>query len=245
MLKKRDYRSLHRGKDLVYFNVKVEQTDLDIGANSMLAQEALQLITKYRKDIEGYIRRDSRFLTSLIPISCPPDAPIIVKHMCCVAQKVGVGPMAAIAGAISQYVGRDLLKFSSEVVVENGGDIYIESQQDRVVGIWAGDSPLSQRIGIKISPDDTPLGICTSSGKVGYSLSFGNADAVVILSKDTLLADAVATAAGNRVKSVKDIQKGMDFARQIEGILGGVIIVEDQCGAWGNVTLVKLQLKGQ
>jgi ApbE superfamily uncharacterized protein (UPF0280 family) len=240
MLERRNYRNLHKGKDLVYFNVKVEQTDLDIGAHSMLRKEALQLITKYRKDIEGHIRRDSRFVTSLTPIPCPPDAPIIVKHMCSAAQKADVGPMAAIAGAISHYVGQDLLRFSPEVVVENGGDIYIKSQQDRVVGIFAGDSPLSQKIGIKIAAQGTPLGICTSSGKVGYSLSFGKADAVVILSKDTLLADAVATAVGNHVKSVEDVQKGMDFARQIEGVLGIVIIVEDKCGAWGNVHLVKL-----
>jgi hypothetical protein len=225
---------------LVYFNVKVEQTDLDIGAYLMLRDKALQLVKKYRRDIEEHIRKDSKFLTSLVPIPCSEDAPAIVQRMCSAAEKAGVGPMAAIAGAISEFVGRELLRFSPEVIVENGGDIFIKTQRDRIIGIFAGVSPLSQRIGLKILAEDTPVGVCTSSGKVGHSLSFGRADAVVILSKDTALADAAATAVGNVVKNDNDIQKGIDFARNIEGVIGVVIIVGDKCGAWGNVQLVKL-----
>ncbi|NLO82422.1 MAG: UPF0280 family protein, partial [Clostridiales bacterium] len=199
MAQKRIYRELHKGKDLIYFKVKVEQTDLDIAARSMLRKEALQLVKRYRNDIEEYIKRDKRFLTSLTPIPCLPDAPAIVRRMCMAAHMAGVGPMAAVAGAISEFVGRELLKFSAEIIVENGGDIFIKSQRDRLVGIYAGDSPLSQKIGLKISAEDTPLGICTSAGKIGHSLSLGKADAVVIVSKDTPLADAVATAVGNIV----------------------------------------------
>ena len=144
-----------------------------------------------------------------------------------------MGPMAAVAGAISEFVGKGLLNFSSEVIVENGGDIFMQSQSDRIAGIYAGDSPLSQKIGLKIPAEDTPMGICTSSGKIGHSLSFGKADAVVILSKDTALADAAATAVGNIVISAGDIQKGINFAKMIEGVLGVVVIVEDKLGAWG------------
>ena len=176
----------------------------------------------------------------MTPIPCFPDAPDIVRRMCYAAQMAGVGPMAAVAGAISEFVGRELLKFSDEIIVENGGDIFIKSQQDRVVGIYAGDSPLSNKIGLRILAKDTPVGICTSSGKIGHSLSFGKADAVMILSKDTALADAVATAVGNIVKGADDMQKGIDYARRIEGVSGVVIIVEDKFGAWGDIYLVKL-----
>ncbi|NLX70713.1 MAG: UPF0280 family protein [Clostridiales bacterium] len=240
MAQERIYRQLYKAKDLVYFNVKVEQTDLDIAARSMLRKEALQLVKRYRKDIEEYIKRDRSFLISLTPIPCFPDAPDIVRRMCYAAQMAGVGPMAAVAGAISEFVGRELLKFSDEIIVENGGDIFIKSQQDRVVGIYAGDSPLSNKIGLRILAKDTPVGICTSSGKIGHSLSFGKADAVMILSKDTALADAVATAVGNIVKGADDMQKGIDYARRIEGVSGVVIIVEDKFGAWGDIYLVKL-----
>ncbi|MBM7582922.1 ApbE superfamily uncharacterized protein (UPF0280 family) [Caldicoprobacter guelmensis] len=240
MAEKRFYRELYRARDLVYFNVKIEQTDLDIGAHSMLRQEALQLVKKYRKDIEDYIRKDSKFLISLVPIKCLPDAPAIVRRMCDAAQKAGVGPMAAVAGAISEFVGMELLQYSPEVIVENGGDIFLKSCRERVIAIFAGASPLSQKIGLKISAKDTPIGVCTSSGKIGHSLSFGKADAVVILSHDTALADAAATAVGNIVKAPHDIEKGIHLARRIEGVLGTVIIVDDKMGAWGNVHLVKL-----
>ena len=206
----------------------------------MLRKEALQLVKRYRKDIEEYIKRDRSFLISLTPIPCFPDAPDIVRRMCYAAQMAGVGPMAAVARAISEFVGRELLKFSDEIIVENGGDIFIKSQQDRVVGIYAGDSPLSNKIGLRILAKDTPVGICTSSGKIGHSLSFGKADAVMILSKDTALADAVATAVGNIVKGADDMQKGIDYARRIEGVSGVVIIVEDKLGVWGDIYLVKL-----
>ncbi len=92
MAEKRFYRELYGAKDLVYFSIKVEQTDLDIGARSMLRQEALQLVKRYRSDIEAYIRKDNSFLTSLVPIKCLPNAPAIVRRMCDAAQKAGVGP---------------------------------------------------------------------------------------------------------------------------------------------------------
>lgn len=240
MAEKRFYRELYRAKDLIYFNVKVEQTDLEIGAHSVLREEALQLVKKYRKDIEDYIKKDRKFLTSLVPIKCLHDAPAIVRRMCDVACKAGVGPMAAVAGAISEFVGVGLLQYSPEVIVENGGDIFLKSYRERIIAIFAGNSPLSQKIGLKISAEDTPIGVCTSSGKIGHSLSFGIADAVVILAHDTALADAAATAVGNVVKTRDDIEKGIRLAMRIEGVLGVVIIVDDKLGAWGKVQIVKL-----
>lgn len=240
MREQRFYRRFHKARDLTYFNVQVEQTDLDIGAEGYLRKEALKLVQKYRNQIIDYIKRVPEFLTSLTPLECSQNEEEIIRRMHYAAKKAGVGPMAAVAGAISEFVGKELLKFSREIIVENGGDIFIKSDKDRIIGIYAGDSPLSNKIGIKVSAEDTPMGICTSSRKVGHSLSFGNSHAVVILSKDTLLADAVATATGNRVKESKDIKKAINFARSIGGIDGVVVIIEDKMGAWGNVNLVKL-----
>jgi hypothetical protein len=126
------------------------------------------------------------------------------------------------------------------VIIENGGDIYLATSKERKIGIYAGDSPLSLKIGIVIGPKENPLGVCTSSGTVGHSLSFGKADAVCILSKSAALADAVATAVGNVVKEKKDIEYGLELAREIEGVLGVLIIVGEKMGVWGNVTLTQL-----
>jgi len=152
-------------------------------------------------------------------------------------KKAGVGPMASVAGAIAEFVGRELLAFSPEIIVENGGDIYLKSLTDRIVGVYAGKSPFTGKIGLEIKAKDTPLGICTSSGTVGHSLSFGKADAVIVLSKSTILADAAATAIGNRVSESDDITGAIEFAEGIKGLKGLVIIKDDNIGLWGKVKI--------
>ena len=133
-----------------------------------------------------------------------------------------------------------MLKLSKEAIVENGGDIYLVTSKERIIGIYAGDSPLSLKIGIVISPEETPLGVCTSSGTVGHSLSFGKANAVCILSKSAALADAAATAVGNVVKKKTDIELGLERGKEIAGVLGTLIIVEEKMGVWGNIKLTQL-----
>jgi len=240
MYEERRYRNMFKGVNLKFFDVCVKETDLRIGADRELYKEAYDLVLKCRKDIEEYIANHRNFLESLEPIDCSSDAPEIIRRMCEAAKKAGVGPMAAVAGAVSEYVGVGLLKLCNEVIVENGGDIFMKSDVSRKVGVYAGKSILSEKIALEITPDKTPLGICTSSGTVGHSLSFGKADAVVILSKDAFLSDAVATATGNVVKDKHHIEKGIEFASSIEGVDGVLIIVGDSLGAWGDIKLVKL-----
>jgi hypothetical protein len=148
--------------------------------------------------------------------------------------------MAAVAGAVAEYVGRHLLKQCEEVIVENGGDIFLQVKRDITISIFAGSSPLSNRIGIKIDAHKRPFGICTSSGTVGPSLSFGSADAVTIISPSASRADAAATAAGNLVKSASDIEKAIAAGKKIRDVSGIVIIKDDQMGVWGNINLVSL-----
>lgn len=145
--------------------------------------------------------------------------------------------MASVAGAIAEFVGSELSAFSPEIIVENGGDIYLKSSKTRLVGIYAGKSPLTGKIGLEINGQDTPLGICTSSGTVGHSLSFGKADAVVVLSKSATLADAAATAIGNLIVEPDDIPKGIEFAKGIEGLKAVIIIKDDDMGLRGEVKI--------
>jgi ApbE superfamily uncharacterized protein (UPF0280 family) len=140
-------------------------------------------------------------------------------------------------------VGRDLLAYSEEVIVENGGDIFLKTRRPLTVGIYAGKSPLSLKLGLELDPGDRPMAVCTSSGTVGHSLSLGQADAVCVLSRSGALADASATAVGNRVKSSADIQTGVTFGKQIDGVNGLVIVVGDRIGLWGQVQLVPLTRK--
>lgn len=156
------------------------------------------------------------------------------------ALKAGVGPMAAVAGAIAEAVGRDLLEHSSDIIIENGGDLFIKTTRERVVGIHAGDSLFSGKLGLTIRPTETPCGICTSSGTLGHSLSFGKADAVTIVSASASLADAAATACCNRIQSPEDISTALSAARGIEGVSGVIIVIADRIGAAGDVRLVRI-----
>jgi ApbE superfamily uncharacterized protein (UPF0280 family) len=241
MYEQRFYRHWIKDEDLVSFEVAVKQTDLYIRSRRNLKDKALDSVLKHRGPLESYIGRHPLFLTTLDPYRAEADAPAIVKEMARVSQLTGVGPMAAVAGAIAEAVGRDLLAFSPEVIVENGGDIFLKTSRKRLVGIYAGQSSFTRKIALEITPRETPLGVCTSSGTVGHSLSLGSADAVIVLSPSTALADAAATAVGNSVKAAGDIPQAIERARSIEGLRGLIVIVGEQMGVWGKVKLVPIE----
>ena len=240
MYQPRTYRRWIKDDGLVSFNVVVKETDLYIRAANNLEAEAIEAVNRHRTPLEEYIDRHPLFLHSLEPYAVDEDAPDIVKKMAQAARTVCVGPMAAVAGAIAEAVGRDLLVYSPEVIVENGGDIFMKVSQTRLVGVYAGESPFTGKIALEINPEETPLGVCTSSGTVGHSLSLGAADAVIALSHSTALADAAATAIGNKVITAENIEAAMEQAQAVEGLVGVAIIKGDRIGIWGNVKLVPL-----
>ncbi|MCL5057921.1 MAG: UPF0280 family protein [Actinobacteria bacterium] len=241
----RNYRLLHREEDLVHFRVAVKETDLDVGVRKERYSRELEEITEklivlYRDQLEKYIENDPGFLKSHDPYEVKPYAPAIAATMAGAAGAAGVGPMAAVAGAISEAVGQGLLKYSRDVIVENGGDIFLKTGRIRRIGVFAGKSPLSYRVALEIRPGDTPAGICTSSGTVGHSLSLGCSDAVVIVSPSAPLADAVATAAGNIVRSEKHLEAAVDFALSVPGVTGALVILGKFMAVKGRIKLVPL-----
>jgi ApbE superfamily uncharacterized protein (UPF0280 family) len=234
---RRFYRDWAKQRDLHLTHIIDRETDLQILTNKRIDKDFLkERIRHYRWDIENYIDKDRRFLTALKPTEVELNAPAIVKEMAQAAKKANVGPMAAVAGAVAEFLGRDLLKRGyRDVIVENGGDIFLKTTKTRRIGIYAGKSKLWNKLKLKIKPKDTPMGICTSSGTIGHSLSFGCADSVIILSKIASLADAAATATANRINSKEDLQGALDFARSIRGILGVVVILKNNLISWGKV----------
>jgi ApbE superfamily uncharacterized protein (UPF0280 family) len=242
MYEPRTYRHWIKDRGLVSFTAVVRETDLYIRAGSNLEQAAVESIIRHRTPLEKYIEAHPFFRCTLEPWEPSVEAPAIVKEMAIAAKVAGVGPMAAVAGAIAEAVGKDLLAHSPEVIVENGGDIFMKITQKRLIGVYAGiKSPFTGKIALEIDPDNTPLGICTSSGTVGPSLSFGESDAVIILSTSAALADAWATAIGNRVKTVDDVELVIERVKEIKGITGVVIIKDDRIGLWGTVKLVPVK----
>lgn len=235
----RTYRSSMAPQDLVSFEVVIKETDLHISATKDLRDLAEDLVVRARWDIEEFIRAHPHFAETYVPMDVPEDAPAIVARMAEASHAAVVGPMAAVAGAIAEYVARGLAEESPEVIVENGGDVYVIGENDRVIALWAGESGV-KGVGIRVPGSLLPVSVCTSSGKVGHSTSFGDADAVTVLARNAALADAVATALANRVHTPDDIAAAIDAARNVLGVLGLVVTVDGHVGAWGNVHLVSM-----
>jgi ApbE superfamily uncharacterized protein (UPF0280 family) len=236
----RFYRKRVKSEDFVSFEVVVKETDLLVSAEQNLEKETRDLVFEARHQIESYIQTHADFLTALDPYPEDPYAPPLVKEMIERAREAGVGPMASVAGAIAEYVGRHLLKKTNQVIVENGGDLFIKAHRPVTVSVFAGTSPLSEKIGLVITPELMPLGVASSSGTVGHSLSFGKADAGCVLSPSAALADAAATALCNRIQGPKDLSGIDEWAKGIKGILGSLVILGDKMATWGKIELLAL-----
>jgi ApbE superfamily uncharacterized protein (UPF0280 family) len=237
----RFYRTSERS-GLMSSTVRLMETDLHILADRMVEDRALQLVTALRSQLEQYIAKVPLFASSLVPLPEDTAAHLMVQEMLVAARLAGVGPMAAVAGAIAEYVGTSLLADGvGEVIVENGGDLFIARAQHCITAVYAGESPLSGKVGLQLQAEQMPCGVCCSSGSIGHSLSLGVSDAVVVLAKSTPLADAAATRIGNEVGPADDgVNRALRVAQEIKSIDGVLIIRGEQLGAWGAVELVPL-----
>jgi ApbE superfamily uncharacterized protein (UPF0280 family) len=238
---RRFYRDWVGAQDLFSEHIVLKESDLQILTDRPVDREFIEeRLRSYRWDIENYINKDRRFLTALKPLEIELKAPKIVTEMAVCSKKAQVGPMATVAGAVAQFLGEDLLKKNcKDVIIENGGDIFLKTTKSRRIGIYTGKSRSWNNLRLKIKPTDTPLGICASSSTIGHSLSFGCADSVIIVSRNACLADAVATATCNRVQKKEDLKKALDFASRIRGVTGIIVIIKNNLMSWGKIEFVR------
>lgn len=222
------------------FRVVVAETDLLVAADRDMTAEATELVRRVRADLERYIAEHPRFGESFAPVPVEDSAPDIVRGMALAARAAGVGPMAAVAGAVAEHVARGLESLGAcEVIAENGGDVYLIGREPRVVALWAGEGGASQ-VGLELAGGSLPLAVATSSGRIGPSVSLGEADAVAVIARDGALADAAASAIANRIHSAGDLAAAIDFGRAIPGVLGVVATIDGAVAAAGEVRLVPL-----
>ena len=243
MYQERTYRYLVNTDQLATFQVVVKETDLMVHAARGLVNETRELVLEHRGYVESYIKAHPDFAGTLNPWYLDRLAPNIVADMVKAGRQTGVGPMAAVAGAIAGRVGRGLLKITDQVIVENGGDVFVKTNSPVTVGIFAGPSPLSMQLGVRLGGRQNPVGVCTSSGTLGHSLSFGQADAVCVVADSCAVADAAATSIGNLIHSATDIQNAINAAQRMTMVAGIVIIAGEKIGVWGELELVPLKGK--
>lgn len=234
------YREAMRPDGLVGFRVVLAETDLMIHAERNLSGEALVVVTRLRRELESYIATHPRFAESFSPVEADATAPPIVVEMTRAAERARVGPMAAVAGAVAEAVGRALSAHSEHVIVENGGDLWLAGAAERTIAVWSGEDRHGA-CGLKLPATTMPCGVATSSATVGPSVSLGRANAATVVADDGALADAVASAVGNRVRSASDIEAALDLGSGIEGVRGVVVVADGHIGAWGDLELVPLE----
>jgi len=240
MIEQRTYRNQFSQQRFRSFVVNYKETDLWIGVDPASFRKDMKefsflKIKELRSKVEAYLLKDPVFGKTFDPHRVEPNAPEIVKVMAEAACRAGVGPMAAVAGAFSEAVGRHLLEHYKiqELVVENGGDIFLKIDRNLLISVYAGNSSLSEKIGIEIPADLSPLGVCTSAGTVGPSISLGKSDATMIVCRNTALADALASTFGNMVQVPEDVQSVTQQTERFPEILSTVIICRDKIGIRG------------
>ncbi len=213
------------------FEVAVDETDLLILAEDRFSAEARRAAHRARRQIQSHAALHADFLSARSPLPVPERVPAMVLEMYRAARIGGTGPMAAVAGAVAEHVARELAQRSAEVIVENGGDLFIISASERIIAIDAGASRWSSRLSLVVPPGEHS--VCTSSGTVGHSAGGGRADAAVIASDSGAIADAVATATANRVGCEEDVEAATRAAAGCEGVEHVVVICGEALGAWG------------
>ncbi len=200
-------------------------------------------ITKYIYTLRGQIQAwcvlQPDFQYSLVPVEVPDSAPEIIQRMARASRHMGVGPFAAVAGTIAHMVAEQFHEQSEDIIVENGGDIYIYTTRERIIGILAQPEDEAGMIGIVVKPEAAPVSLCASSAYIGHSLSLGHGDLAVVRSHDASLADSAATLYCNMLQTKDDVARVIDHAKGLEhiGITGIYVQCAGQIGIWGDMEL--------
>ncbi|MEA1993750.1 MAG: UPF0280 family protein [Euryarchaeota archaeon] len=204
--------------------------------DEFLAEKAYDELLTLRAEIEEYIGENPLFKTSLRPYSVTEDAPEIVKRMAEGAEIANVGPMAAVAGTIAEFLCRRIIeKGASTAIVEKGGDIFACTEKPIIIGLFSGSKKLANTLAFTLNKENTPLAICSSSSFLGHSLSFGGCDLATIFSPKAAVADAVATAVGNMVSDERDVAPALEWAVSRESVDGAMILKDEKLGMIGEI----------
>lgn len=221
------------------YNLQISETIASVIVDCEYIPLVEELVKEAREQVECYIKKHALFGTSHCPTQVDVDAPILIQRMAQAGLRVGVGPMASVAGAIAEYVVERIVSAgATHIIFDNGGDIAMYLEHPIVAGIYTGVCG-PNNLGLEITQTKTILGLCTSSATVGHSLSYGDTDAAIIYSEDVTLADAAATALGNMV-SQKDSQliESSLTSIMIDGILGAMVMIEDRIGVCGHLPIL-------
>jgi len=229
------YRCCVKNKEKYAWLVSYYYTDILISSNKNIKSRIEKPLKKIYEILNVCIKNESSFLKSLSPIRIKPYFPEIIKEMCAKSAVFKVGPMAAVAGTVNEYLASCLQKYCDILIIENGGDIYIKAERDLNVGIYVKNPNFKDRVALRVNAKNMPCGLCSSSGTFGHSFSMGKCDLAVVLAKSAITADAAVTAFANRISCEDDISGSIAYFKGFEEIKGLLAIKNKRIGAWGAI----------
>ena len=230
----------YRNKILSKFKIEVsfKESDLLICSDKEIPKEKAQgILVKYYEQIEEYVMKNPLFLRSLSPLEIDQAAPPIIKEMLETSKVTGIGPFSSVAGAVAQYVGGELLDYCQELIIENGGDIFLKINQDKIIEVYLGQEFKINNFNLKIKKRSQAFGVASSSSSLGHSLNFGKADLVSVVAKNTIIADGFATAISNRIKKIENVDKILAEAKDKLPIEGLLVAFGEKIFLWGDLEI--------
>ena len=236
MYKERFYRKNISSK--FKLEVSYRESDLLILTDKKVSYEiAQEILSGYYSQIEEYAKKNPDFKNSLSPVAFDEFAPLIVKRMIESSQITKTGPFASVAGAIAFYVGKALLDFCEEVVVENGGDIFLKINTPKLLGVYLGEGFNPKHLTLKLKEKEYAFGVASSSSVIGHSLNFGKSDLLTVVCQDAILADGFATALSNKIKSSQDAEVLIQEIKKLNLVEGILIAIDNKIYLWGNLEI--------
>ncbi len=232
------YRKKISSKTAYKWHLAYRNTDLYVASSKNIIDALVKHLIDFYEAVDRVSKTNPAFLKSLSPLRENMSYPEIINEMVRKSAVYGVGPMASIAGAVCDYIGRKLMGEARTIIIENGGDIFIKSGHQVIAGIYTENIKLGDKLKLKIQPKNTPCGLCSSSGTMGHSLSLGKTDLVSVLASTTISADAAATALANRISEEGQIQSSIEEFKKMPALKGILVIKSSKIGLWGQMELV-------
>ncbi|UCE81287.1 MAG: UPF0280 family protein [Methanobacteriota archaeon] len=221
--------------DFTTTRFEIGDTAVTIAADAIHVPHAVDAILNARAEIERKISKDPFFLTTFEPYECARTDGEAVRRMCEASRAAGVGPMAAVAGAIAQ-AGLEAMAANGcgHGWVDNGGDIALVLEKPAIIEIYS-EPGASEAAALEMEPEGEIVGVCSSSGRLGHSISLGESNVSVAIGDSAVLADAVATAIGNGIRREEDLETCHEPFRHLRGLRGGLVMFDDSVSMWGRV----------
>ena len=233
------YRNKISSRQKYNWRILYKYSDILVSCDKDIILKLKKLIEEIYVILESHIRKNPSFGKSLSPLKSRPEYHPMIKKMYEKTALFNVGPMAAVAGVVCDFLASGLDNYCRCLVIENGGDVFIKSDKDIDVCVYLKNKYFTDKIYLRIKTGDMPCGLCSSSGSFGHSLSLGKSDLVTVMAGSTISADGAATSVANNINSYKDISKTINRYKTAEDIKGILIVKDDKLGVWGKIEFLR------